>query len=77
MTIFVFMDVAPKKAEAQQPPGRAVDVDEPKDEHPGVVVEADVADGAITVGIVGTVGATLPVRSGAAGVGISAAELIP
>jgi len=54
-----------------------VDVDEPKDEHPGVTIEADAADGAVTVGMAGTVGATLPVTSGAAGVGISAAELTP
>lgn len=49
----------------------------PPDEHPGVAIEAAAADGAATVGIAGTVGATLPVTSGAAGVGSSAAELTP
>jgi hypothetical protein len=54
-----------------------VDVDEPKDEHPGVAIEADAADGAVTVGIACTVGVKLPVTSGTVGVGISAAELTP
>jgi hypothetical protein len=49
----------------------------PKDEHPGVAIEADVAGGAVTVGIVGTVSTVLPVTSGAAGVGINVAELTP
>lgn len=49
----------------------------PTDEHPGVAIEAAAADGAATVGIAGAVGATLPVTSGAAGVGSSAAELTP
>lgn len=52
-------------------------MDVPKDEHPGVAIEADVVEGAVTVGIVGTVGATLPVTSGTTGVGSSAAELTP
>jgi hypothetical protein len=43
MTIFVLMDVAPKQAKAQQPPGRPVDVDVPKDEQPGVAIEPDAA----------------------------------
>jgi hypothetical protein len=66
-----------RKAEAQQPPGKPVDVDVPKDEHPGVAIEADAVDGAATVGTAGTVGAKLPVTSGTAGVGSSAAELTP
>ncbi|RXG86202.1 hypothetical protein [Bradyrhizobium vignae] len=41
------------------------------------MVEAETAIGSVTVGIVGTVGATLPVTSGTAGVGKSAAELTP
>ena len=54
-----------------------MDVDVPKDEHPGVAIEADAVDGAATVGTAGTVGAKLPVTSGTAGVGSSAAELTP
>ena len=54
-----------------------MDVDAPRDEHPGVRIEAAAAAGAATVGIVGTVGTTLPVTSGTAGVGSSAAELTP
>ena len=46
----------------------------PKDEHPGVAIGADAVDGAVTVGIVS---AKLPVTSGTAGVGSSAAELTP
>jgi len=49
----------------------------PKDEHPDVAIEAGAAEGAVTVGTVGTVGAMLPVTGGAAGVGSSAAELTP
>jgi hypothetical protein len=54
-----------------------VDADVLTDEHPGVAIEAAAADGAATVGTAGTVGATLPVTSGTAGVGSSAAELTP
>jgi len=54
-----------------------VDVDVPKDEHPGVVSDVGAVDGTATVVIVGAVGATLPVTSGTAGVGSSAAELTP
>ena len=49
----------------------------PKDEHPGVVSDVGAVDGTATVVIVGAVGATLPVTSGTAGVGSSAAELTP
>jgi hypothetical protein len=66
-----------QNAEAQQPPARPVDADVPKDEHPGVAIGADAVDGAVTVGIVGIVSAKLPVTSGTAGVGSSAAELTP
>jgi hypothetical protein len=52
-------------------------VDVPKDEHPGVAIEAGAAEGAVTVGTVGEVGATLPGTSGTAGVGSSDAELTP
>ncbi|WGD50248.1 hypothetical protein QA641_32255 [Bradyrhizobium sp. CB1650] len=54
-----------------------MDADVPTDEHPGVAIEAAAADGAATVGIAGAVGVTLPVTSGTAGVGSSAAELTP
>ena len=49
----------------------------PKDEHPGVAIGADAADGAVTFGSVGTVSAALPITSGTAGVGSSGAELTP
>jgi hypothetical protein len=65
-----------RRAEAQQPPGKPVDVDVPRDEHPGVTTEADAA-GCVTIGIAGRIGATLPVTSGTAGVGSRAAELTP
>lgn len=39
--------------------------------------EADAVEGAVTVGTAGAVNATLPVTSGTAGVGTSAAELTP
>ncbi|MET3905800.1 hypothetical protein ABID59_000121 [Bradyrhizobium sp. S3.3.6] len=48
----------------------------PRDEHPGVTTEADAAGG-VTIGIAGRIGARLPVTSGTAGVGSSAAELTP
>jgi hypothetical protein len=54
-----------------------VDADVPKDEHPDVAIEAGAIEGAVTVGTVGKVGEMLPVTSGAAGVGRSAAELTP
>jgi hypothetical protein len=54
-----------------------VDADVPKDEHPDVAIEAGAIEGAVTVGTVGTVGTMLPVTSGAAAVGSSAAELTP
>jgi hypothetical protein len=66
-----------RNAEAQQPPAKPVDADVPKDEHPAVALGADAVDGAVTVGIVGIVSAKLPVTSGTAGVGSSAAELTP
>jgi hypothetical protein len=59
-----------RKAEAQQPPEDA----DAEDEHQGVAIEAGAVAGAVTVG---TVGAMLPVISGAAGVGSSVAELTP
>ncbi|MEH2487630.1 hypothetical protein V1280_003569 [Bradyrhizobium sp. AZCC 2230] len=56
-----------RKEEAQQPPVDA-------DAHPGVAIEAGAVVGAVTVGTVGTM---LPVTSGTAAVGSSAAELTP
>ena len=49
----------------------------PRDEHPEEAIEAGAMEGAVTDGAVGTIGAVLPVTSGAAGVGSSAAELTP
>lgn len=54
-----------------------MDVVVPRDEHPGVVIGTGVATGAVTVGTVGTVAATLPIKVGAVGVGSSVAELTP
>ncbi|RXT37813.1 hypothetical protein B5V03_31685 [Bradyrhizobium betae] len=65
-----------RRTEAQQPLGEPVDVDVPRDGHPGVKVEADAAGG-VTIGIAGRIGVTLPVTSGTAGVGSSVAELTP
>lgn len=49
----------------------------PRDEHPGVAMEADPVAGAVTAGTVGAVGTTLAGTSGTAGVGSSVAELTP